>query len=135
MTQSLPPSFFNNLYKTLEPAVDIPVIGILPAAAQGLLAIVETITGLAILLISAPFHFLMKATCQPNNSIRKFIDGIYFSAANEEFAGIAMLTRSLIKIVTLSLARFDCNYSSLKTQYLKNLSATRHLIYRTNHPI
>ena len=118
MTQSLPPSFFNNLYKTLEPAVDIPVIGIFPAAAQGLLAIVETITGLALLLISAPFRFLTKATCQPNNSIRKFIDEIYYAAGKEEFFGIAMLNRSLIKIVTLSLARFDYNYSSWTTQCL-----------------
>ncbi len=111
MSDPVSPSLFYNVYKTLEPAANIPVIGIIPAAAQGLLAIVETIAGLAILLISAPFRFLAKGCCHEDNSIRKFIDKIFFGGLHEKSWGMAMLDRSLVKIVTLSLARFDFDFS------------------------
>ncbi len=101
-----PTEMFDSVYKFLTPAEAIPVIGVLPSAITGVLALVQLITGIALSILSTPIHTLCRAMCSFDNRIFDFINDWHKSNLDHCISGYTKLLDSLFNIETLGFKHY-----------------------------
>ena len=102
-------SMLMSVYNQLTVAEGLPLIGVVPSAIKGVVALAQMVSGLALLLLTAPFYLLCQSICSRNNCLRRHAFQWYADSAHHVAIGASLILHSLINIETLGMMQFFNN--------------------------